>query len=186
MYRNVSGHWLINKKASVIWKNPDNLLSLNQLKASYSFGDGESGFGDRNLDSLMKTTQGMSSYYQGRMNRPLVEKRRGVHNVALIFSITPFEMLGVHEESFIKKLVSNKHKVFYIQDCYSDVTHDKKIIDFDFTLLEIYMIQLFDLEDFCELYQGFNVSIYDHLKNQKSFGYTETIRRNFSNVEIFF
>ncbi|QDC96506.1 glycosyltransferase [Candidatus Methylopumilus universalis] len=186
LYRNVSRHWLINKKANVIWKNPDNLLSLNQLKASYSFGDGESGFGDRNLDSLMKTTQGMSSYYLGKMNRPLVEKRRGVYNASLIFSVTPFELLNDFEESFIKKLINNKHKVFYIQDCYSDLTHDKKILDFDFTLLEIYMIQLFDLEDFCELYHGFNISVYDHLKNKKSFGYTETIRRNFSNVEIFF
>lgn len=186
LYRNVSRYWLINKKANVIWKNPDNLLSLNQLKASYSFGDGESGFGDRNLDSLMKSTQGISSYYLGRINRPLVEKRRGVNNVSLIFSITPFELLNDFEGSFIKKLINNKHKVFYIQDCYSDLTHDKKIIDFDFTLLEIYMIQLFDLEDFCELYHGFNISVYDHLKNKKSFGYTETIRRNFSNVEIFF
>lgn len=170
-YRKVSKHWVFNSRAFVYWDIPRTMESTIKKFISYGIGDGESGWGDQRfysalmrsrinlnfIDNSPVTNLMFTGYLKGRDKRGEIEfSKRNIKRVNLcIFKKT----LHVSDDVInrLKEMHDKNEKVIYLS-CDRDFS-EEKYINIDFTLLELYDINDFILEDFWRRYGSYNESI---------------------------
>lgn len=169
-YRKVSKRWVFNLNAFVLWSSPANKLKSLLLTRRYSKGDGESGLGDFSFyQNLIKSLHGkrlllssqkqarLQGYLEGRMERSMIEiKKRKIKGVVLMFAGVPLTDSGGGQRcsQLTMEFIRNGYKVIYINLYPSYEPPQVQFFDIDITLLELYQIDDFSLEDFVQRYKG--------------------------------
>lgn len=167
--RAMSTMWAINTKAYVCWSSPTTLLDARELSYSYSKGDGESGLGDFynyhllaqyfkgkkiNLDTLNQAR--WEGYLDGRNNRSMIEiEKRKIKGVVLMLAGVPITDSGGGQRSaqLSFEFIEQGFKVIYINLFHIHEPPHKYFLNIDFTLLELYDLTDFNVNDFIKRYQ---------------------------------
>ncbi len=171
-YRQKSKLWVINKKAFVYWDGPVTPEASEKLIYSYGIGDGESGIGDFQFYSILKkyketnqlndesiTTQNFfKGYLKGRENRFNIEKNvKHINDIVLILSYTPFYYSKgrMMETKLAINYIKKNYKVIFISLSLDYMEKEKVYFDIDLSLLELYHIDDFYIDDLIERYGDF-------------------------------
>lgn len=170
-YRKVSNEWMFNKKAIVYWEAPTTKKNFVKLSNWYGKGDGQSGIGDFCFYSLlsMKDISTVDTFYnesrhqlfmgylQGRQERSLIEiNKRKINGVIIILAGVPFNDIGGGQRGtqIALEFIRQNYKVIFVNIYPS---FEEKILqlhfDIDYTLLELYHINDFDVNEMLNRYK---------------------------------
>lgn len=175
-YRRISNKWVFNKKAITYWDAPSTHAQYEKTSKNYGRGDGENGlceyFYPSNLLHSTKTDlpikaspvrkEFLEGYLEGRLNRGRIEiDLRKIKGVVIFLTTIPFYE-NEHSRIFkeIIKSISNNYKAICVNFYPNlDSLFPKKYLNIDYTLLELYYVDDFDVKEFLTRYPQKEVQI---------------------------
>lgn len=169
LYRKESKCWVINKLSTVEWECPQTNTEISKLFYRYGMGDGLSGVGDYSyfpeIVYFNKTNSiklhgnflsAFKGFSEGRKQRALCDVYRDVKGMIIILSGTPIHDIGGGSRAtqLALNFISNGYRVCFVNLYRSaDTINEPYHINTDFTLLELFPNDSFDVEDLCERYK---------------------------------
>lgn len=162
-YRRVSKKWVFNKSALTYWDAPVTKEQYDKTSRNYGKGDGENGlceyFYPSNLLHAAKADvpatppvrkEFLEGFLEGRMNRGKIEiSLRKIKGVVVYLTDIPFYE-NEHSPLFtsVTKMLAANYKVICVHFYPNlDQIVPKKYLDIDYTLLELYYVNDFDIEE---------------------------------------
>lgn len=169
--RRRSSKWVVNRRAKVYWDAPQDQEHADKLWRWYGKGDGESGVGDfrfygplmsksRNKDeSLGHAVKALfQGYLEGRANRAQLEiTHRRIEGIAVILAGVPINDIGGGQRGtqLALEFIRRNYKVIFVNVYPS---YEERVVpiffDTDYTLLELYGIEQFDIDDLMKRYSA--------------------------------
>lgn len=166
-YRRVSSLWVFNKQAVVYWKAPETQEAEKRLLERYTFGDGESGYGDFTYYDkryYSKTSAlphqekiQLSGYLKGRNRRADIEiSKRKIKGVVIILAGVPITDSGGAQRctQLALEFIKRNYKVIYVNLYPSYEPFAQKFFDIDYSLLELYYVRDFSAKELVKQYKG--------------------------------
>jgi glycosyltransferase involved in cell wall biosynthesis len=169
-YRRASTKWVFSRKAVVKWHAPQNHDEALRLGFRYGVGDGESGFGDfrfyrtrsehrRGRPVNRQSVWGSSffGYLAGCKGRANVEiERRHIQGLVIILSGVPITDSGGGQRGaqLALEFIHQGYKVIYVNVYPSYEAPHRIFFDVDYSLLELYHIDDFDMAETLRRYQS--------------------------------
>lgn len=170
LYRQHSQLWVYNKTAFVRWHGPACMNEALQLAYSYGYGDGESGYGDVHFYKFFKRfvvsgerpktidilSAEVAGYLEGRQQRPKRELScRNLQGLVIILSGVPMTDSGGGQRGaqMALEFARRKYKVIYVNVYPSFESPHTIYFDVDLTLIELYHLGDFDIQNVLEAYE---------------------------------
>ncbi|MEK7165686.1 MAG: FkbM family methyltransferase [Patescibacteria group bacterium] len=166
-YRRLSYKWVFNQEAIVLWDSPNSQAQSTKLLHSYGFGDGRSGVGDFSFYHSPTSVPERMEYYQGylkgKAERANLEiSKRKIRGLFIIVADLPIHDKGsIFNLWFVKSCLGYGYKVVYV-NLFSRTHPDayKSYLDLDYTLLELYGIDNFDIKEILHRYHAITQRIF--------------------------
>ena len=167
-YRRISTKWIFNRNAIVYWDCPHSRSQSKTLAYNYGYGQGRNGLGDFTYYPYNKNDHNNDSFYhgflEGREDRAKLEIfSRNIKGLVIVFASLPINDNSEFVKLLlVKYLISQNYKVVYVS-CFSRIHPDSysKFLDLDYTLLELYEINTFDIANLLNRYAKFtDLNIY--------------------------
>lgn len=171
-YRRVSRKWIFNNAAFVHWHSPRTRQDMLALAYRYGLGDGESGLGDFRFYNLYKLhAHGqyksrktfLSSYFdgfmKGRENRSVIEiEKKNINGLLVILSGVPITDSGGGQRGaqIALEYTRNNYKVIYVNVYPSFEEKHCIFFDIDYTLIELYLVDDFNISEVTKRYLSLN------------------------------
>ncbi len=173
--RSRSTKWVFNKKAFVLWDCPSTKKQFEKVQRNYGKGDGKSGIGDvafydfrscerKNLpisDPLSRMLY-YKGFLEGRKERIQIEvAQRHIKGVIFVLGNYPISDKSEHKILFfVQNKIAQTYKIIYVHVYPTkEHTQEKKWLDLDISLLELYHINDLNLRELIDSYLAMKVDV---------------------------